>query len=91
MAMTAGSFSSGAGSGGALNGLVIARCEGGSGGTELFGLVATGSRDSPLKLATATMTPDPTTNSPRTAHVMSTTGLSVSSRGLGGGGAEVTG
>lgn len=83
--------SSAAGSGGALNGLVIARCEGGSGGTELFGMVATGSRDSPLKLAMATMTPEPTTKRPSTAHVMSTTGLSDSSRGFGGGGAEVTG
>jgi hypothetical protein len=77
--------------GGALNGLVIARCDGGSGGTELFGIVATGSCDSPFKLATTTTIPDPTTNSPSTIHVISTTGLGVSSRRFGGGGAEVTG
>ena len=76
---------------GALNGREKARCEGGNGGTELLGSVATGSCDRPLKLATATTAPEPTTSSPRTTQVINTAGLIVSSRGLGGGGAEVTG
>ena len=70
---------------------VMARCEGGSGGMALFGRVAAGSCESPLKLATATTIPEPTTSTPSTAHVMITTGLVASCRGLGGGGAEVTG
>src|SRR4029453_10297611 len=77
--------------GGALNGLENERCEGGAGGTEPLGKMACGSCENPLKLATATMTPEPTTSKPSTAQVMSTTGLTVSSRFFGGGGADVTG